>query len=296
MSDAQNQVPAQPQPTVPQAPVSPIATPATEPGYEGNIWKVVSIILIGVVAVFSLLAWYGFQLEEQDRNLSINSQNISMNPLTAEKIKNFKVAVNVGNDYFIGSPEEQRAIVDSFVSDNSASDALHLYLAANTAQLLSRPKDAMFLFFAAQLRKSFDYQRFALGDADGDNIQTYLGYLNEGAGQSINPLAIQNPKFFSEAIRMIETWSVVPADTAYYPKGDYGEAKLARDQWQAVADAKKESFLTEFAYKQEKLLNDPKMLEAMRFIQDYNFGKIPQNTQNDQKYEDYLKVVNALTE
>jgi hypothetical protein len=255
-----------------------------------RVWKIIGIVLLSVVVVFSLLAWWGFRLEKQDQNLLNNSQNDNMSTLTSEKITILKVASNVGNDYFIGSPEEQNGIVDMFVKDNSASDSTYLYCAANTAKLLNRSKDAMFLFFAAQLRKSFDYQRFGLGEADGNNIQTYLGYLNEGAGQGINPLAIQNPKLFSEAIRMIEGWSIVPSDDAYYPKEDYGEAKLAKDQWQAAAQAKKESFLNEFAYKQEKLFNDPKGLEAMRFVQDYNFGKIAHNTENDKKYQEYLVI------
>lgn len=292
----QNQVSPQTQPTTPQVPISPTPPLSPEPKPKGKIWKIIGIILISVVVIFSLLVWYGSRLENQDQNLSNNSQNNNMNTLIAEKIKSLKVASNVGNDYFIGSSEDQNGIVDMFVKDNSASDSTYLYFAANTAQLLNRPKDAMFLFFAAQLRKSFDYQRFELGEADGNNIQTYLGYLNEGAGQGINPLAIQNPELFSEAIRMIEGWSIVPADDAYYPKKNYGEAKLAKDQWQVSAQNKKESFLNEFAYKQEKLFKDPKGLEAMRFVQDYNFGKIPHNSVNDQKYQEYLKVVNAMTE
>lgn len=292
----QNQVPPQTQPLASQVPTSPIPPLSLEPKHKGKIWKIVGIILISIVVIFSLLVWYGSRLEKQDQNLSNNSQNNNMSTLTVEKIKSLKVASNVGNDYFIGSPEEQNGIVDMFVKDNSASDSTYLYFAANTAQLLNRPKDAMFLFFAAQLRKSFDYQRFALGEADGNNIQTYLGYLNQGAGQGINPLAVQNPKLFSEAIRMIEGWNIVPADDAYYPKENYGEAKLAKDQWQVVAKEKKDSFLNEFAYKQEKLFNDPKGLEVIRFVQDYNFGKIPHNSVNDQKYQEYLKVVNALME
>lgn len=294
--DNQNQVPPQTQSSVPQIPTSPMSPPSPEPSHKGKIWKIAGIVLISAVVVFSLLVWYGFYLEKQDQNLSNNSQNNNMSTLTAEKIKNLKVASNVGNDYFIGSLEEQNGIVDMFVKDNSVSDSTYLYFAANTAQLLNRPKDAMFLFFAAQLRKSFDYQRFALGEADGNNIQTYLGYLNQVAGQSINPLAIQNPKLFSEAIRIIEGWNIVPVDDAYYPKENYGEAKLAKDQWQVVAKEKKDSFLNEFAYKQEKLFNDPKTLEALRFVQDYNFGKIPHSSENDQKYQEYLKVVNAVTE
>ena len=42
---------------------------------------------------------------------------------------------------------------------------------------------------------------------DGNNIETYLGYLNQGAGQDINPISIKNPELFSDFIRMIESWN-----------------------------------------------------------------------------------------
>lgn len=289
MMDNQSQI--SPQSAAPsQVPIS--------PKHTGKTWGIIGTILVSAIVIFSIVIWYGSRrVERQDKNVSNNSQkNNTMSTLTAEKIRSLKVASNVGNDYFIGSPADQNVIVDMFVKDNSASDSTYLYLAANTARLLNRPKEAMFLFFAAQLRKSFDYQRFELDKADGNNIQTYLEYLNNGAGQGINPLAIQNPQLFSEAVRMIEEWNVVPADDADYSQEIYGEAKLTKDEWPVAAQAKKDSFLTDFAYKQEELFSDSKALEAMRFVQDYNFGKIPRNSINDQKYEEYLNVVHAMME
>ena len=272
-------------PQTPAEPTQIVSTSATKP--RSKIWKIVSIILIAAIAIFALLAWYGFYLE--NNNIKNNISN-NMDTLTTEKIKNLPVEINVGQDNFTGSVEERNKIVDMFVNDNSASDSVHLYIAANTAQLLDRPKDAMFLFFAAQLRKSLDYKRFDLGEADGNNIQTYLTYLNEGAGLVINPLAIQNPELFSEAIRMIEAWNVVPADDALYPKEEYGEVKIVKDQWSSSAKQNKDSFLKDFAYKQESTLRDPKMLEALRFLQDYNFGKIPHNPENDKKYTASMEI------
>ena len=254
-------------------------------------FKIILIILAILLCAVSLLVWYGFYLEKQDQNLLNNYQGNNMDVLSVEKIKGFEVAKNVGNDYFIGSPDEQSSIVDEFVNDNSMSDSVYLYIAANTAQIINRPKEAMFLFFSAQLRKRLDIKRFGLGDADGDNVQTYLGYLNEGAGQAINPLAVQNPKLYSEAIRMIEKWDIIPADNANYPIESYGTVKMSKDQIQEVSKGTKESFLNDFAYKQEKALDDPKVLAAMVFLQDYNFGKIPHSSENDKKYQEYRKVV-----
>ena len=152
----------------------------------------------------------------------------------------------------------------------------------------------MFLLYAAQLRKSFDYQRFKLGQANGNNIQTYLNYLNFSAGQNISPLTVQNPDLYSDTIRMIEKWDIVPADDAYYPIEYYCEVKIAKDQYSLLANETKESFLNEFAYKYEKLLNDPKTLEVARFLQDYNFGNIPNNSQNQKKYKQCLEIFNSI--
>jgi hypothetical protein len=253
-------------------------------------------IIGGIFIVLIILVFVFIYTGSLDNFIS-NQKNMDneLHTLTVEKIENFKVASNMGNDYFIGSTDEQSKIVDLFVEDNSVSDSVYLYIAANTAELLNRPKDAMFLFYAAQLRKSFDYKRFKLSEADGNNIQTYLEYLNFSAGQNINPLAIQNPELFSEAIRMIEVWETIPVDDySYYSIEVYGEVKVPKNQWKSIASEDKESFLNEFAYKQEKMFKDPKTLKALQFIQDYNFGKIPSTPENEQKYQEHLEIINSI--
>lgn len=267
-----------PTPNINTIPESPVITPKP----SGKIWKIITVIIATGLVTFSLLAWYGFYLEKNDNSKKTNMENL-------------KIQMNVGNDYFIGTTEEQNKNIDALVSDNSKVDSVYLYVAANTAYALERPKDAMFLLYAAQLRKSFDYTRFGLGEADGNNIETYLGYLNQGAGQDINPLAIQHPELFSVAVRMIEKWNVVPANDANYSEDEYGKVQVEEGKWQDIADAKKKSFLEEFAYKQEKVLTNPKGLEASRFIVDYNSGKIPQGSENDAKYGEYMKVYAELS-
>jgi hypothetical protein len=288
----QNQVLPQTQPSVSQVNISPIQPLSPEQKNKGKIWKIVSIISISIIVIFSLLVWYGSRLEKQDKNLSNNSQNNNMNILTAEKIKNFKTSSNdPEGDYFIGSPEEQKNIVGAFVTDNSNSDPTYLYIAANTAYRIGEIKEAGFLFYAAQIRKGFDYKRYGLGNADGNNIQTYWGFLNETTGASINPSIMRNPQEFSEVIDMIVKWQVVPADDALYPKESYGSYAVPKDQWSALAEQVKQGFVDNFGNKFIKLLSDPKNVEAFNFVQDYNLGKIPHNSENDKKYQEYMIVV-----
>lgn len=227
-----------------------------------------------------------------------NSINISshMNTLTAEKISRLHSTINDPNgDYFTGTVDEQKAIVREFVVDNSNSDSAYLYIAANTAFKIGDLKDAAFLFYAAQLRKHFDYRRFNLGVANGNNIQTYLGFLNETTGASINPAIMRSPTDFSGAIDMIEKWQVIPSDTALYPKEEYYTANpVSKDQYQIIADETKKDFMEGFGNKYKNILNDPKKFEAIIFMQDYNFGKIPQNPENDARYQEYTILINQV--
>ena len=114
------------------------------------------------------------QLSRTAASLSITS------PLTARQIESLRATINdPAGDYFIASREDQKNIVSAFVEDNSKSDPTCLYLAANTAYRNGEIKEAAFLFYAAQIRKRFDYKRYGLGKANGDNIQTYWGFLNQ---------------------------------------------------------------------------------------------------------------------
>lgn len=68
----QEQVSPQPQPATIQ---TPSLSPSSEPSHAKNVWKIVSVVLISTVVVFSLLAWYGFHLEKQGSDVSIATQN-----------------------------------------------------------------------------------------------------------------------------------------------------------------------------------------------------------------------------
>jgi hypothetical protein len=77
----------------------------------------------------------------------------------------------------------------------------------------------------------------------------------------------------------------------------YGSYAISKDQWPTLAEEIKQGFMDNFGNKYKKFLSDPKNVEAFNFVQDYNFGKIPHNSENDQKYEQYLETVNkALDE
>jgi hypothetical protein len=215
--------------------------------------------------------------------------------LTVKQIGSLRSTTNnPSGDYFIGSPEEQKDIVSAFVRDNSKSDPTFLYLAANTAYKIGEIKEAAFLFYAAQIRKHLDYKRYGLGDAHGSDIQTYWGFLNHTIGESVNLSITRKPREFSEAIDMISKWQVVPADDALYDERSYGAYVLPKNQWQAAADSIKKEFMEMFGNKYKTFLSDPRNAEALIFVQDYNFGKIPHTPENDQKFQKNQDIVNKV--
>ncbi len=221
-----------------------------------------------------------------------SSQSIA-SPLTAKRIESLRATANdPAGDYFIGSPDEQKNIVSAFVEDNSKSDPTFLYLAANTAYRTGEIKEAAFLFYAAQIRKRFDYKRYGLGDANGNNIQTYWGFLNQTIGESVNPAITRRPQEFSEVVDMLAKWQVVPADDALYVHTMYGAYALPKNQWQAAADSIKKDFMDNYGFKLKKFLSNPENAQAFIFFQDYNLGHIPHTPENDQKYEKYRDTVN----
>ncbi len=214
-------------------------------------------------------------------------------PLTAKQIQSLQSSTNdPGGDYFIASHEDQKNIVSAFVEDNSNSDPTSLYLAANTAYRIGELKEAAFLFYAAQIRKAFDYKRYGLGKANGDNIQTYWGFLNQALGESLNTAISRSPREFSEVVDMLGKWQVVPADDALYVKTMYGAYVLPKSQWQATADSIKKDFMDNYGYKWKQFLSNPENAEALFFVQDYNFNKIPHTPENTLKFQKYRDTVN----
>jgi hypothetical protein len=182
-------------------------------------------------------------------------------------------------------------MVDGFVADNSKADSVALFVAANTAIKIGEVKDAGFLFYAAQTRKRFDSKRYGLGDAKRREIQAYWDFLEQPIGQDVNPAITRRPQDFSDVVDRIAKWQVVPADDALYDMKLYGALVLPKDQWQVAGETEKKNFLDNFGNKQKTFLSNPQNVEALIFVQDYNFGKIPHTPENSQKYEKYLETM-----
>ena len=212
--------------------------------------------------------------------------------LWAVEIKGLKTSSNdPQGDYFLGSEAELKPVLQSLVQDNSKLNPIELYLAANTAFRMKMISDAGFLFYAAQIRKAFDTKRFNLAPANGNNVITYLAFLNQTIGQNLNPALMGSAVDFGKAIDKISVWNPVPEANANYPQKEFGTAVIPAKDWQALGNSLKQDFLNSFGLKMKNFLADPKNAAAFKTVQDYNFGKLPPTPENQKKYEQALQVV-----
>jgi len=208
--------------------------------------------------------------------------------VTVDLLKSMKATSNdPSGDAFVGSRADLAALVDAIVADSSLVSPTYLFLASKTAFTLKRTEDAAFLFYAAQLRAAFDFGRYNVSSRpDGNNAATYLGFLRETIGMSVNPAIMREPKGFASVIERLDRWEMVPSRDAFYPEfADAKGFKIAPDQWAAAAAKIKEGFMTQFGRRQARLLNDSEYFEAFRFVQAMNFGEQPDTADNRARYQ-----------
>ena len=217
--------------------------------------------------------------------------------LTAARLKALKASSNdPAGDAFVGSRESLMPLIDDFVADSSMASPMFLYFAANTAFRLGRIEDSAFLFYAAQLRRAVDFQRYNISpEPDGNNAVTYLMFLNETTGMSINPAIMRQPAQFSSVIARLEKWEIVPAAQAYYP--EFAEAKgfkLPPAQWPELARKTKQGFMDAFGKRMVTLLSDKEYFEAFVFVQKVNLGEIKESKETLERYikmEDLMEAI-----
>lgn len=255
-------------------------------------------IIIGIAIAVVITSVVGGAYYYRDKNstklrmTNINNEMVSLETLGA-------IAVNVNDPqggYFDMPADKANEIIDQIVANNSNIDSAYLFLAGNTAYKLGRLKEAAFLFHAAQVRHTFEKKVFNLGYGNGSDIETYLQFLNETVGQSVNPAITREYAMFVEVNDMIKKWEAAPTHDAMamYARDGYGDATVDIAQWPALAEATKQSYLEGYANKFVEFARDEKNREMFYFVQDYNFGKIPHDEKNDATYAEYEKVIREI--
>jgi hypothetical protein len=202
--------------------------------------------------------------------------------VTVEWLKSLKTTSNEpSGDAFVGSRDELGRSVDAILNDSSLVSPAYLFIASKTAFTLNRIEDAAFLFYAARLRAAFDFDRYDVDRRpDGNNAATYLGFLGQTIGSTVNPAIMREPARFTAVMDRLDRWQIVPSRQAYYPDFASATFKTAPETWPKAAATIKSQFMTQFGRRQARLLNDSEYFTAFRFVQRMNLGELPNTAEN----------------
>ena len=215
--------------------------------------------------------------------------------ITVERLKALTSTSNEpSGDAFGGPREDLGRLIDAMVQDASLVSPTYLFLASKTAFNLGRLEDAAFLFYGAQLRAAFDFERYDVArQADGNNAATYLGFLRQTIGMSVNPAIMREPAMFNAVVKRLEKWEIVPSRDAFYPEFPANtKLKLPSEKWPDTAAGIKKNFMSVFG-RQARLLNDKEYFEAFRFVQAMNFGDVPSTPENRARFDKSMAAMEA---
>ena len=215
--------------------------------------------------------------------------------VTVEWLKSLKATSNEpSGDGFVGSRDQLARTVDAIVNDASLVSPVYLFMAAKTAFTLNRLEDAAFLFYAARLRAAFDFDRYDVDRRpDGNNAATYLGFLGQTIGSSVNPAIMREPARFTAVMNRLDRWQIVPSRQAFYPEFASAKFKTAPATWPAAAAAIKSQFMSQFGRRQARLLNDPEYFAAFQFVQRMNFGELPDTAPNRAQFQKSMAAMES---
>lgn len=189
-----------------------------------------------------------------------------MKTLTAEDIQTQPRNMNEGFDYFGAQTEENlKEFIAALQSDDSNSDAVHLFLAANTALLLEQQSTALEFHYRAKIRLQFAVMAHGLGNANGNNVETYLGYLLECGREEYAKLEYFDKETLETAANNLRNWNPVPSSEAH-PEEVYGKSKLSSQEQSELAKKLKADFIKEAVEVQIQVIQNPKAIEAAKFL------------------------------
>ncbi len=190
-------------------------------------------------------------------------------------------------DAFTGTPAHLTTVVNAITADTSLVSPMLLFFASQTAFSLNRLEDAAFLFYAAQLRASFDFSRYYIpGTPETGDTARYLSFLRKTIGHNVNSAIMVQPKQFATVMDRLERWTVVPSPQAFYPEFANAKGfKTPAAKWPSMAATIKGRFMLEFGRKQARLLQDAQYFEAFKIVQGMNLGRIPDTPADRDRFQ-----------
>jgi TonB family protein len=122
---------------------------------------------------------------------------------------------------------------------------------------------------------------------------TYLGFLLQTIGMSVNPAIMREPKMFASVVTRLDRWEIVPSRDAFYPEFPAStKLKLPPEKWPETAAIIRKNFMSVFG-RQARLLNDREYFEAFRFVQSMNLGEVSSTPENRARFEKSMAAMEA---
>lgn len=137
-----------------------------------------------------------------------------------------------------GTAEEQNAAVDAVLASSENTNALKLFVASNAALGLGRVEDSAFLYYAAQLRRNYDFVVFPPASGSESDARGTVELFNQVIGMMVNPEIMRKPEAFERVVRRLEAWEM-RVDSNYDPGWKY----TRREPNPQLADKLKEDYL-----------------------------------------------------
>jgi hypothetical protein len=184
-------------------------------------------------------------------------------------------------------PADALPALDFVLENVDRTPVMGLFLGAATAFANGRVEDAAFLFYAGQLRKHYDAQRFTPKGNGGDNPLFLFDAMSQNMGGEINPAIMREPKLFRAAMKRVEAWKPV-APSGYDPGWEYTAAKRDGDPLPEYEKNRRE-FLARMG-DVVTVLNDAEYFVAFKTLQDFNFSSF-----EEQQKPERIKAKDAAT-
>lgn len=223
-----------------------------------TFWKFVSI-----VASFTLaLGWFGFA--------SAETKTIAPSGIYAEI--DTRLANETFQSLFKGTPEQRRKAIESIIANPENYAPPVFYALSHVLFNEARKDEALFWFYAGQLRARFDANR-----CSDVSARQAVGALNQQFGPLINQYAFLDIAKLEELIPKVVEWDQKTPHqydhrwinlhgmnailAGLEPKKSIDpqpELSLPKENWEAIAEKTRNDYLNGFKEAMVKMKNRPK--------------------------------------
>ena len=177
--------------------------------------------------------------------------------------------------------QAQSDLVELVLKEPSLVNSFTYFIAAKYAISLGKIEDAGFLFFAGQARGKLELYMHPAPSVD---VGSALGALKQTIGSVVNP-AIMQPVIYSNIVKRLNSWEVIPDPSYEFPWDTTNNNKTATEVGEKSVEIKSSMFA--YMKPMAELLDIPDYYQAFQTIQDYNL-KLSYKQRSEPEFLDKL--------